>query len=458
MDKWLNNLNVIRIAALFLAILLWVVVHMDQQPPASTQPQKAVTKMEQELFEDVQITALGLDEENAVIRSVDPGFVNVEVRGLATDLNKIRLQNQRFQVVVDVTDLGAGVHNDVPLTAVGFPSDVDVTIQPAAVNIQIEEIVRKEVSVQVEVTGKPAQGYRAGEAIVHPSRVYVVLPRDEIDVVSSVRAQVDITDANKKVSSDPQLIAFNIAGEVIENVQITPAVVNVEIPITSPFKTIPLQLRLVGEPPDGFSIAAFKQNASEVTIYGPEEILNQYHIYQNIEVDLSLLTSSKTLTIPIPLRDNLSQVFPTEILVDVEVVPTETRLIEAVPLILTGESQEAETRIVEPEDGTIDVLVSGAPSLLKNITQDDIQAIVDVSNLPPGNHSPTIKFNLPQFIKWVEDETLNVNILIEQEKEVTFPEQTEDETPEESVSSAESEQTEQMTSPEDGQRSSVDGI
>lgn len=418
MDKWLSNKYVIRIAAFFLAVLLYVVVHLDEQPPVTTQPTPTETSSQQQRWiNDVQITPLGLDTGHSLIRSIEPKFVNIELHGDSADINRISRQNEQFQIAVDVSELTEGAHENLPLAALGFPDGVEVTIHPGTVNVYLEEIVRKEVPVEVEVVGEPADGYRAAQPIAHPNRVIIVVPQDEAEEITSVKAQVDITNASDKVITDQQLRAYNAAGDVLENIRISPTVVNVEVPITSPFKTIPLQLRMIGEPPDGFSIAEFRQNASEVTIYGAENVLKEFTIYRDIEVDLSRLTSSQSISVPVPVRNNLNQVYPTEILVEVKVEPSQTKLIEGVELILTGESQEAVTRIVEPENGRIDVLVEGAPSLLAEIEQQDIQAIVDVSNLPPGVHTKEIKLNLPQFIHYRGDTPLTAEIRIEQEQE-----------------------------------------
>src|SRR5690606_35056688 len=148
-----------------------------------------------------------------------------------------------------------------------------------------EEIQNKEVPVQVEVTGNPADGYIAGTPIMNPIRAIVSVPSSRSDQIVAVKAIVDITDVNEAVQESGKLVAINQQGEEEEAV-ITPAVVEVEIPITSPFKTIPLQLTLVNQPADGFSVDSFKQNITEVTVYGPDAILDELEFYNQIEVDL----------------------------------------------------------------------------------------------------------------------------------------------------------------------------
>ena len=60
--------------------------------------------------------------------------------------------------------------------------------------------------------------------------------------------------AQAAVTKQVRLQAFDKDGKEV-TLNINPSVVDVEVPITSPFQTIPLQMKINGDPPKGFAIA-----------------------------------------------------------------------------------------------------------------------------------------------------------------------------------------------------------
>ena len=87
------------------------------------------------------------------------------------------------------------------------------------------------------------------------------------------------------------------------------------------------------------------------------------------------------------------------------------------PLTLNGRNVDAQTVLLEPESGRIDVLLEGAPSRLEAVRIQDIQAIVDVSNLPPGDYSIPIRLHLPAFIDYGGEEPLTAQVSIRQQSD-----------------------------------------
>jgi YbbR domain-containing protein len=67
--------------------------------------------------------------------------------------------------------------------------------------------------------------------------------------------------------------------------------------------------------------------------------------------------------------------------------------------MIIGQNNVYDTRIANPESGKIDIEVEAAPSILEKLKPQDVLAIVDVSNLPPGSHTIPVTINLPQFVK-----------------------------------------------------------
>ena len=126
-------------------------------------------------------------------------------------------------------------------------------MSPATVVVNIEAIQIKEFEVDIKTEGNPAKGYKVGTPIIKPSnRVHVTLPKSQLAKVERVGASISIEGEKETIKNKVvKLAAYDKEGRAIEGAVIDPAVLEVEVPITNPFKTVPLQFKLLGHIPQG---------------------------------------------------------------------------------------------------------------------------------------------------------------------------------------------------------------
>ncbi|KRF44178.1 YbbR-like domain-containing protein [Paenibacillus sp. Soil787] len=391
MDKWLRNTNVVRIVALVIGILLWVVVHMEETNISGNSP----LREREETINNVAITTK-YDETHYHISSMTPANVQVIVKGKESSVKKVTTSNS-YQIELDLTQVGKGDHQ-VMLKPVGFPSDVDVQIVPKTVHVVIEELQMKEVPVVINVKGTPAAGLKAGQPIVKPAKVYITAQTSKLDQIENVRGEVSVDKAQAAVTKQVRLQAFDKDGKEVA-LNINPSVVDVEVPITSPFQTIPLQMKISGEPPKGFAIAMVTQSPDKITVYGTQDVVDRLEFYQGPQLSVQDLKETKEFALDIPLRNKVTQLDPAKVTVHVEIVPSITKALDNVPITIIGQNESYNTKVTLPETAKLNITVEGAPALIDQMKVQDVQAILDVSNLPPGKHELKVALNLPTFVK-----------------------------------------------------------
>jgi YbbR domain-containing protein len=98
------------------------------------------------------------------------------------------------------------------------------------------------------------------------------------------------------------------------------------------------------------------------------------------------------------------RVDPAKVEITLEIVPSTTLTMNNIPLRISGENDSFVTKVILPEKPEIQAVLEGAPDLLGKLTLQDVQAIVDVSNLAPGKHELPINLSLPMFIKQAEQQ------------------------------------------------------
>lgn len=411
MDKWLRNTNVVRIVALVIGILLWVVVHMEETNLSGNSP----LREREETINNVAITTK-YDESHYYISSMAPSNVQVILRGKESTVKKVTTSNS-YQIELDLTQVGKGDHQ-LTLKPVGFPSDVDVQIVPRTVHVIIEELQMKEVPVVINVKGTPSAGLKAGQPIVKPNKVYITAQTSKLEQIENVRGEVSVDKAQSAVTKQVRLQAFDKNGNEVA-LNMNPSVVDVEVPITSPFQTIPLQMKISGEPPKGFAIAMVTQNPDKVTAYGAQDVVDRLEFYQGPQLSVQDLKETKEFALDIPLRNKVTQLDPAKVTVRVEIVPSITKALGNVPITIIGQNENYTTKVTLPETAKLNFTVEGAPALIDQMKVEDVQAILDVSNLPPGKHELKVTLNLPTYVKLGLPQEVKATVEISEKAAIT---------------------------------------
>lgn len=394
MDNWINNNTVLKILSLIFAFMLWMVVNFDRTTPSqpySTEP------VQNTYFYETKVLPIYNDEEYVVKMTTEE--VKVTLRGNQDVINQIRngILLDKSQFYIDLTEYKEGVFT-IPIQYKGFPSKIEVEVQPDMVQVQLEAKKRKEFEVLVDKLGKEEDGYQAGDPIIKPQKVYITGTQAQIDQVAYVKAFVNIDHAKDLITQQVPLRALDKNGNQIQ-ARITPQTVEVQIPVTSPFLSIPITYSIENDPPEGFAIESIQQLTKEVILYGSKEIIEGYNVYIGPAIDLSDKESgSYPIKYQIPLDPNLLKTEPEFLELEVTIVESATKSFSNVPIEINGLGNGLTAEIISPKDG-VNMILEGAPKILDALSSQELQVFLDVTNLPPGEHEVPINFNVPLFTK-----------------------------------------------------------
>lgn len=405
MDKWLKNNNYLKIISIILAIMLWLVVNLD----TGSQNTRISNDGLQSTYV-YQVNVVPIYNEDEYILKMNSDIIKVTLSGNRDAINQIRdgkgVDNVEF--FIDLTDYTAGSYN-VPIYYSGVPEGIKVDFQPSLIAVKLEAKHSKEFSVTAEKIGKEAEGYQAGEPIIKPKKVHVSGTEEQVEQVSSVKALINIDNIDKPISQLIPLQAYDKNGNIID-VEINPQTVEVQVPVTSPYITVPISYKIGSYPQEGYAITSIEQLPKEVTLYGPKEILDQYSVYNGPVLDLSNITSDQVIKMDVPLEKGLLKVEPEVIQFDVKIAKSKTITMTSIPIEITGLNEGLIAEIISPTDGAT-ISLEGESNNIDNISSEDIQAFVDLTNLPEGEHEVPIQYNLPLYLNKVgADEFVKVKI------------------------------------------------
>jgi YbbR domain-containing protein len=229
--------------------------------------------------------------------------------------------------------------------------------------------------------------------------VKVTGSRELIDSIALVKARVDLKGVNESINQQSRVTVYDSEGNTL-NVEVEPAVVDVNVPITSPFKAVPLKINRKGSLKENLSITKVEAVPGEVTVYGPKGVIDGLEYIDNIDLDLTKITESTTIEVDVPVPDGVKRVVPEKINIKVEVEKEEQKTFTNVPIEYIGLPENMELEMVDPESGLMDLTVRGAPSVLEGLESSDMEMYINVTDLGEGEHELPLEINGPQNVSW----------------------------------------------------------
>lgn len=299
MDKLYENTWVLRIFALLLALAMFLYVGYEDN--LKRQNETSATDSV-EIIENVPLQAY-YDNENLIVTGL-PETVNITISG-PTQLVLTTKLNKNFTVFVDLDDLMIGEHH-VTIHHENISDKIDVSIDPQAVNITIEERVTQQFKVEPEMnTTLLEDGYTLENLSVEPEMVNITGAKSVIDSISFVKAS--ITEEKGLKESFEQSTPVRVLNDELSGLDVTvePENVTVSVTIREYSKVVPITLKQKGSVQDGITIKELETEVNEVTVNGKKAIIDELTSLV-VEFDVSQLTESGTYEAKLVLPDGVT--------------------------------------------------------------------------------------------------------------------------------------------------------
>lgn len=424
MDKWLNeftdNRIFMKLVALVLALLLFGSVYDPNMGSNSVNvpgDEQTVT------ITDIPVKSY-YDTDNLVVTGV-PAKVDVTLEGPTPNLQAAKAQKD-FEVFVDLTDARVGKQR-IRLQIRDLSDKLTATIDPAYVEVNVQEKVTKEFTIGVEFDEKTlAKDFEAGTPVVEPNKVKISGGKQTMEQISYVKAIVKVDEPVDKTINVAAPITVLDKNLNKLNVKLEKEVVKVTIPVTRARKTVPISIVEMGTLPAGVKINSITLDTNQAAIKGSEDILNKTENVR-VEVDVSTILKDTELTLPVIISDGITEVNPKTVKATVKVtVDSEetakvgengTKVFTDLPINFNGLSEKYNIAIRSPSTGKATITVAGTNDELAKVKESDFQLSIDVGNLKEGEHTVPLKINGPNNVSWTSA-IENVNIVLTQ-KDVT---------------------------------------
>ncbi|HIE52500.1 MAG TPA: hypothetical protein EYP85_12140 [Armatimonadetes bacterium] len=304
--RWIQHEPGYKLLSLVIATLLWFYVVSESNPV-------------EEVTRQVSLREEGVPEHHVVLG--EPTFVQLRLRGPKNVLD--RLHEPNLVAYIDVSDREVGVH-EVPVQT-QVPSGVEVLeVKPPSCIITLDELVKKELSVDYRLRGVLPDGYEYVPPTISPKRVTVEGPSGQVAKVR--RAEVDIDIGGKMEDFVQKLIVWlrDENGQEVAGVTANPANVQIHMRIRkiTATKTVRLVPIIENRPANGYTIGQITIDPPTVTLQGEMLVLDTIEYVPTVPLDIANAQANVRRRLPLQLPRGVRAVGLRAATVQVEILKT----------------------------------------------------------------------------------------------------------------------------------------
>ncbi|OJF93026.1 YbbR-like domain-containing protein [Alkalibacterium sp. 20] len=310
-----DNPWISKLIALFFAIVLFSFVTFENQSRnLSTDPTDGASITSSEVITNLPID-INIDRDNYFVSGI-PETATIRLEGPQAILTQT-LATQNFTIETpDLERLGPGSHT-IELEAAGLSNQLNYSVMPSEVAVEIEEkrVEDHDVRIEFNESSHLAEGYRAQDTILSNETVTISGALSTMEQISDVMVVVMPEGSNitEDIEMTLNVLVLDETGDPL-NVNISPQLIDVRIPVKGTQRTLPIVLEESGIPIEDYeySLEVSQGEPENVTITGESDIIEELNNFV-IEVDVSGITESTIRTIPLNHPDGITETNPREL-------------------------------------------------------------------------------------------------------------------------------------------------
>ena len=408
-----------KIAALVVAILLWIFVINTQNP---TQPQE-ISSIPVKILGYEKLVEQGYELTNK--EEIQNQNFKVVVSGPRLEIDKLVRDPSLIKVTLDLesyldnlTDYSTSeeAHYSIKINLDGS----SVTIKdrrPQVTKVRIDKVASKEQKVGYVISEELLNKYTLlgdGKPIISPEKITITGAKTDIDRVAEARVSIKSEDFSEdQLVSQLPVTLYDIDGEEIQGLELSDQTIEVKLPIGSQ-KRVPVNITYTGKVSDEYVLTKVEASTEEVTIVGKAEVIDSISQIDLEPINLDLLTESDAnlLKVKMKLPNGVMTVDGDEVSVSLQVRKKKTLnypiLMSELQLDVQGIGEGLTYEILTT---SINVEVSGLSDDLIMTDKSDIKATLDLKGYKEGEYTLPLNIVTPENIQIV-NQPINVEISI----------------------------------------------
>jgi YbbR domain-containing protein len=373
-------------------------------------------------FLQIQVDFVG-QPENSILLEPSRQTVQIFFEGPASEINQVTASD--FSATIDLSGVPYGRSVSVPIQVQSKEPTIEIQGQaPEQTSVTLEQLVERDVPVELEVRGSVALGYTQGDPLIEPESITVSGTASQIEPLQFARVTVFLNNERETVRRSPQPIFYNNQGQVasVSGLEMETEQVEVTIPVneSAGFAEMFINVDLVGDPAPGYRLLDVNVDPPSVLVKGRPTQLRDLNWVQTEPIDITGLTEPFRSQVALALPEGISLTEVEEIFVDVEIEPLRTTSIFNRTPVVQGLAPDLEAEV---ETETVRVILFGPLPILNSLLEEEIQVVVDLFGLQPGSYNlePDVIYPEQRDIELRSLQPAQVTVMITETQTTTAP-------------------------------------
>lgn len=382
-DRVSGRTSTLLIVSLILAYAVFIVIDQESN---------VMIDQYAEILYNQPVTAV-YNEELYVVEGL-PSTVDITLIGQRRHIFLAK-QSPSKGVSVDLTGLKTGNHK-VTLKYTQRLRSLDYKLDPSQVTVTIYEKVSENRSLTYDILHQDSLDTKLYISGVEIDRNDVIIKgaQYKLDQVASVKALLDVNNipnpkAGDILVKDIPLVAYDNDGKILD-VEIVPKTVTANVTITSPSKEVPVKVVPVGNLAFGKSIKSMETSLTKITVYGSQEAIDQIEQLP-VEIDVKGLEKDKEYNVTLKKPKGITELSSKTMTVKVIIDNSSSKEFEGISVQSENLADNLKVQALSDEYRQVTVVVKGSEESLKNITNSDIKAYIDLKDFGVGEHEVDVQ-------------------------------------------------------------------
>ncbi len=347
----------------------------------------------------VSIEILGQDP-TFILTNEPAKTMTINLRAPKSIWTNLLTDRTSIRAIVDLSGLSAGPHTvPVQVQIVQRPVEI-VSYSPSNVEVMLESLLNRTLSINVDVRGEPAVGFRAETAELSKVETTITGPESAVKRVAEIRAILDQSQAMEDIEQTVVLQALDSNELPVSGVNLNPDRVQVKQKIVQRggYRNVVVKVDTTGILANGYRLTNISAYPPSVTVFSADpKIVDSLPGYvQTAPINLAGLKDDKDIRVSLNLPAGVSIVGDQSVNVQIGVSTIESSVtLNGMNVEVIGVTRGLKARV---SPALVDVIISGPIPLLDNLKASDVRVYIDMTDDPEGTYqrAPEVEVKIPE--------------------------------------------------------------
>lgn len=380
MDKSENRTLIVKVICLLLSFGLWLYVSNVENPLRT----RELNNIPVELINEGSLV-----DSKFAIENKQQFTVDLKLEGPSNEVLKAKKED--FKIVADMSAYALKVgENSIPVQIISAPQNINIKNNGfLGIKVNLEELVKKDFTIKSKVKVAYKENIYEKEQAIDPKTVTVTGGKSSIDKITDAILVGEEKNVDKNLQNDYDIKFVDSYGNEVGNIESDNKTAKLSISVTNG-KVVPINLKTSGNVPNGFVLDGYELSRNNVNVLGDSGNLSKVQAIDTEPVDISSLQEDSEINAKLSLPDGINvEDGDNTVKVKFKIKKDENATKNITCSVQIKNLNDA--FLAETENLTANVTVIGTQAALDKISSDNINVVLDLSNLnEPGtfNYTP----------------------------------------------------------------------